>query len=106
MEAPVTHASAPSNATSGQIEPRRLARAVWLDAVRLGPGQFQVTGGSEPHEVQLSGVEGRQCDCPDYLWRHQICKHMLIALLHEGSPDVIEALRLVVQAPGSLAGGE
>ena len=78
------------------IETRRLARAVSLEAVLLGSGRYRVTGGSTSHEVDLERDWGAQCDCPDYVWRGNVCKQVLAARLHEGDPGVIRALRVLV----------
>ena len=82
--------------TATSIDARRLARAVWLEAEKLGPGRYRVSGGSEPHDVNLGTQEGQQCNCPDYLWRGNLCKHVLLVKLLEGDADVVRALRKAV----------
>ena len=77
------------------IDRARLVRAVFLNAERLGPGRYSVTGGRELHLVDLTMSE-RQCDCPDHLWRGNQCKHILAARLREGDEAMIRALRLIV----------
>ena len=42
---------------------------------RLGPRRFRVSGGSEPHIVDLTNAIAL-CDCPDRRYRHTICKHI------------------------------
>ena len=79
------------------IDEGRLARAVHLDATRVGSGHrcYQVTGGARSHVVDL---DDDGCDCADYAFRHQLCKHVIRALLAEGDGEVIAALRELVPA--------
>jgi len=44
-----------------QVEPR-------------GPGVYRVTGGSEPHRVEIAADVAR-CDCKGYQYRHR-CRHL------------------------------
>ena len=81
---------------TGFVDPNRLARAVWLEATRLGAGRYVVSGGRAEHEVDLQAPAGQRCDCLDYLTRGQLCKHLLCARLREGDPAVLGALRLLV----------
>jgi hypothetical protein len=73
----------------GGVEPGRLERCLGLTAVRVGPGRYRVTGGDEPHWVDLRSRFVPRCDCGDHLWRERVCKHILAALLREGDPRVI-----------------
>lgn len=47
-----------------------------LSVEQTGPGQFYVTGGKEPHWVNLSHMDVPMCDCGDHLWRDRLCKHV------------------------------
>jgi hypothetical protein len=46
-----------------------------LTVEQIGPGRFRVTGGSEPHVVDLTAATAF-CDCPDRRFRHRPCKHL------------------------------
>lgn len=78
------------------IDPGRLERSLHLDGVRIAPGRYQVTGGAQPHWVDLYTTGLPRCDCGDHLWREQICKHILAALLREGDERALTALRGLV----------
>jgi hypothetical protein len=39
---------------------------------------------------------GPKCDCGDYLWRDQVCKHILAAMLQEGNTTVISRIGAMV----------
>ena len=57
---------------------------------------LSTSGGSSSHWVDLYSSAHPRCDCGDHLWREQICKHILAALLREGDPRVVGALATVV----------
>lgn len=79
------------------IDPSRLRRAIFLDAVYVGPGQrWFVSGGSASHHVNLDAVNGARCDCLDHTTRGVACKHILICRLLDGDPETVRALRSVV----------
>ncbi len=79
------------------IDEGRLARAVHLDATRVGSGRcYQVTGGARSHVVDL---DDDGWNCGDYAFRHQLCKHVIRALLAEGDGEVIAALRRLLPYP-------
>jgi hypothetical protein len=83
------------------IDSDRLERSLGLRAERLGPGRFRIEGGEHTHWVDLYTADLPRCDCADHLWREQICKHILAALLREGDDHVLAALqRLVAQLRG------
>ena len=85
------------NFTAVPIDFSRLERSLQLDGHRVGPGRYLVTGGVEAHWVDLLTAELPRCDCGDHLWREQICKHILAALLREGDERVLAALRGLFQ---------
>ncbi len=74
------------------VDRPRLERSLELAGERVGEGRYRVTGGIEPHWVDLYTTNHPRCDCADHLWREVICKHILAALLREGNEQVIEAL--------------
>ena len=51
-----------------------------------------VTGGAEPHHVDLIEPAMERCDCGDYLWRQLVCHHLLACLLREGDERVLRAV--------------
>jgi SWIM zinc finger len=74
----------------------RLERCLQLQASRTGAGRYHVAGGEQAHWVDLYTTGIPRCDCGDHLWRDQICKHILAALLREGDERVLGALRALV----------
>jgi hypothetical protein len=76
-------------AAAGGIEPGRLERCLGLEVEPTGRGRYLVRGGTEPHWVDLHSRLVPRCDCGDHLWREQICKHILAAMLREGDERVI-----------------
>jgi hypothetical protein len=55
-----------------------------------------VTGGDEPHWVDLYTRQLPRCDCGDHLWRERVCKHILAVMLREGDERVISAIARLV----------
>lgn len=78
------------------IDLDRLERSLQLRATRSGPGRFRVHGGAHAHWVDLYTTDLPRCDCADHLWREQVCKHILAALLREGDERVLAALHRLV----------
>jgi len=76
----------------GGIDSERLARSLQLAGERVGSGRYRVTGGAQDHWVDLYTTSHPRCDCGDHLWREQLCKHILAALLREGNDRVVTAL--------------
>jgi hypothetical protein len=81
---------------AGGVNAGRLERSLQLHAARIGPGRFRVAGGSQLHWVDLYTASHPRCDCGDHLWRDQVCKHILAALLREGDERVLLALRELI----------
>lgn len=79
------------------IDLARLERSLELYGFRVGPGRYRITGGTQTHWVDLYTASLPRCDCGDHLWREQICKHILAALLREGDERVLTALRGLVR---------
>lgn len=82
---------------AGGIDLDRLERSLRLVGKRVGDGRYHVTGGDHDHWVDLYSAAHPRCDCGDHLWRDQICKHILAALLREGNDRVVAALGLLVE---------
>ena len=81
---------------AGGVNAGRLERSLQLHDARIGPGRFRVAGGSQLHWVDLYTASHPRCDCGDHLWRDQVCKHILAALLREGDERVLLALRELI----------
>ena len=79
-------------AAAGGVDLDRLERSLELVGNRVGDGRYHVTGGRQDHWVDLYSAQIPRCDCGDHLWREQICKHILAALLREGHDRVVDAL--------------
>ncbi|MDP9347850.1 MAG: SWIM zinc finger domain-containing protein [Gemmatimonadota bacterium] len=82
---------------AGGVELGRLERSLGLRVTPTGRGRYRVSGGSEPHWVDLYSAAHPRCDCGDHLWREQICKHILAALLREGNEQVLHAMAVLVR---------
>jgi len=80
----------------GGVDLDRLERGLALRAERVGDGRYRVTGGAQDHWVDLFTAAHPRCDCGDHVWRDQVCKHILAALLREGDARVVGALATVV----------
>jgi len=92
----------------GGVDLDRLGRSLLLQGERVGDGRYHVTGGEHDHWVDLYTTSHPRCDCGDHLWRDQLCKHILAALLREGHDRVVEALgrlfrQVTVGAPAKTA---
>lgn len=85
-------------AAAGGIEAARLERCLGLTVQGHGRGRYLVSGGTEPHWVDLHSRRVPRCDCGDHLWREQVCKHILAALLREGDERVIREVGGLVHA--------
>ena len=83
------------------MDTTRLTRAVFLEAHRVGPGRWIVTGGAEPHVVTMAEGGAFACDCRDHAVHGGVvgCKHTLRVRLARADTDVLEALREVVPMP-------
>jgi hypothetical protein len=79
-------------AGAGGVDLARLGRSLLLNGERVGDGRYRVTGGTHDHWVDLYSTSQPRCDCGDHLWREQVCKHILAALLREGHAPVVDAL--------------
>jgi hypothetical protein len=84
-------------AANAPIDLPRLERSLGLRAEPLGRGRYRVLGGVGTHWVDLRHREYPACDCGDHLWREQVCKHILAALLREGDERVVRALGALVR---------
>jgi uncharacterized Zn finger protein len=84
-------------AAAGGVDPGRLERGLALHLERVGDGQYRATGGTQAHWVDLYNAAHPRCDCGDHLWREQVCKHILAAMLREGDARVVEAVAELVR---------
>ncbi len=89
---------------AGGVDLDRLERGLALRAERVGEGRYRVTGGAQDHWVDLFTAAHPRCDCGDHVWRDQVCKHILAALLREGDARVVGALATVVTRAREQAG--
>lgn len=69
------------------VDPYRLRRALELKVVRRGV-RFEVTGGLEPHLVELAPAPS--CDCADFA-KGNTCKHLLAVRLKHGDLELARA---------------
>ncbi len=81
---------------AGGVDLSRLERSLGLRVQPTGRGRYRVTGGDEPHWVDLHTAQNPRCDCGDHLWRESVCKHILAAMLREGDERVLLALSRLV----------
>ena len=84
--------------TGPGVDLERLERCLALHATPVGHGQYRIDGGAQAHWVDLYTANVPRCDCGDHLWRDQVCKHILAALLREGNERVVGALGDLVAA--------
>lgn len=90
-------------AALGGVDLSRLERSLGLRVQPAGRGRYRVTGGGEPHWVDLHTAHHPRCDCGDHLWREAVCKHILAAMLREGDERVLHALSNLVRRLRGLA---
>lgn len=83
-------------AAAGGVDFARLERSLGLRVRPAGRGRYRISGGRETHWVDLHHPQHPRCDCGDHLWREQICKHILAALLREGDERVLRAIAELV----------
>lgn len=92
-------------AAAGGVDFGRLERSLSLQLERVGDGQYRALGGRQDHWVDLYHAAHPRCDCGDHLWRDQVCKHILAAMLREGDERVVGAVgELVRRLRGAAAG--
>lgn len=73
------------------VDPARLARAVHLEAERVGGGVWCVG------EWRVDGATGA-CNCPDALYRPRTpCKHSIACRLAVLDDELREALRTLIE---------
>jgi uncharacterized Zn finger protein len=89
--------------TGAGVDTLRLERSLSLRAQPLGHGRYRVAGGAEPHWVDLYTARKPRCDCGDHLWRDQVCKHILAALLREGDERVLREVGRLVEGLRAVA---
>jgi len=70
------------------VDPYRLRRALDLRIAGAEGGRYLITGGLEPHIVQVDASH-TICDCPDASKNHR-CKHILALQFHKGDRKLRE----------------
>ena len=83
--------------TTVAIDPRRLARALYLECQQEEPDTFRVWGGTQSHTVECGQVT--RCNCVDFQMHGDGCKHVLRVLLAQGDAEVLRTLQLLVPYP-------
>ena len=73
------------------VDPYRLRRALDLKIAGVDGGRYLVTGGLEPHIVQIDR-HSLSCDCLDASKGYQ-CKHVLAVQFHKGDRKLRELAR-------------
>jgi helicase len=85
------------------VDPYRLRRALELRVRPIEPGRFQVTGGTDPHRVQLIEDHCR-CDCADFQKGYSQCKHVLAVRLHQGDQVLQRRAAALKSRPSGATG--
>lgn len=83
--------------TTTAVDPRRLARALYLECQREGADVYRVWGGAESHTVDVGEVT--RCDCVDFTMHGAGCKHLLRVMLAQGDDEVLRTLQMLVPFP-------
>jgi helicase len=81
---------------ASRIDPYRLGRAKELKVSGTDGGIYRVSGGLEPHLVQIASGHCL-CDCVDAAKGHE-CKHQLAVRLHRGDRGLRSLLRDMANA--------
>lgn len=87
----------PVKAWAFPVDPYRLRRALELKVDHKSSESVRVSGGTEPHLVQLETDRSRKvyrCDCHDFVKGTSLCKHIIRARLELcDDEEMLEALR-------------
>lgn len=84
------------------VVPEVVQRSLELSVEEHQRGVFYVTGGSEPHWVNLRDPQAPRCDCVDHEARQRICKHLVGVLIYLGDIRLWRRLRVMQpEPPGS-----
>lgn len=94
--AAATPLAKPPGAHDLALDTSRLARAVHLEAERIGNGAWTVSGGAGLHHVV--SADATSCDCENYRLRGGPCKHALAVRLRLGDLGTLRPLRAIVPA--------
>lgn len=79
------------------VDPYRLGRAIELSVKLTGKHRFLVTGGLDPHQVQLDpDGDNCKCDCRDFAAGH-VCKHILAVRLKNGDSSLHSITKRICQ---------
>lgn len=101
MRVPAIADAAYQTVTTDTVE-----RAIQLTVTqRLERGIYYVTGGYEPHWVNLYDPTMPRCDCYDHTNREKVCKHMVAVLITVACPRLLRRLhQLRTQAQQGVSG--
>lgn len=81
------------------VDCRRLLRALRLSVEEIGPGRYRLTGGREPHIVDVCDGGRWACDCTDAAMRPAgRCKHVLAVYLSRQLARPVRAALLAATA--------
>jgi helicase len=79
------------------IDPYRLRRALELDIDHQSAEYLQISGGTEPHRVEITEnamrIRSYKCDCMDFQQGTVQCKHIIRARLEHSDKQVLELLK-------------
>jgi hypothetical protein len=68
-----------------ELDPVRVAKAVDLNVVRMDDDHFKVYSSRNEYFVALRPYY--DCGCGDFVWRNEVCKHLIAALLWDGDEE-------------------
>jgi len=75
------------------IDPYRLRRSIDLDVQTLSENIFQISGGLEPHLVEVQQHE-YYCDCMDFK-KGNHCKHILAVEANQNKENILKLRQLI-----------
>lgn len=96
-----------SNEAFDTLAPEVVERAITLAVEQRQKNVFYVTGGAEPHWVNLRDTDAPRCDCVDHEARQRLCKHLVAVLIYLGDFRLWMRLRALAgdsqDSPGMAA---
>lgn len=80
-----------------EVDPYRLRRALELEVDHQSAEYLQISGGTEPHRIQVTEDTMRnrsyKCDCMDFQKGTSQCKHVLRSRLEHNDPEILGLLK-------------
>ena len=67
------------------LDMKRVGRAVDLAVENVGEGEYRVWSSRNEYYVAL--LPHYDCPCGDFVWRNELCKHIIAALLFHGDEE-------------------